>query len=337
MTWVREALCHAWTHVRSLWPRCTLLPALALVPWPVYCLLRGEHRWELVLVALLGLVLPYFSTASKRLFIGILPVGLVGILYDASRYFESLGLTPTRIHLCDLRELDLRLLPVPSGASFITIQDYVALHPNLTLDLFFAVPYGTFIGAIVLFAGFLYFRDFDAMLRFTLAFLGLNLAGFATYHLFPAAAPWYYHAHGCTITLDAAPSEGANLARVDAFLGFSYFGGFYERSHDVFGAMPSLHVAYPLLISLEAWNNRALFRRDVARWSARVGSILFFLWMCGAAVYLDHHWLSDELAGIIYGLVAFFAIAWAKRRFRLRDAAHAESERAGPARGRASA
>jgi membrane-associated phospholipid phosphatase len=72
----------------------------------------------------------------------------------------------------------------------------------------------------------------------------------------------------------------------------------YGRASDVFGAMPSLHVAYPLLVLIEGW--------PLMRTPWRLASVTFFLWMCFAAVYLDHHWALDVLAGVVYclGVVA---------------------------------
>jgi len=70
--------------------------------------------------------------------------------------------------------------------------------------------------------------------------------------------------------------------------------------------VPSLHVAYPLLIALEGFRGFAKLRR--ARflvWPLRVVAALFFACMVGAAVYLDHHWIIDVVVGIGYALVAF--------------------------------
>jgi len=63
----------------------------------------------------------------------------------------------------------------------------------------------------------------------------------------------------------------------------------------VFGAVPSLHVAYPLLMLIEG------FRRH--RWLGRVLLVWFYLSMCFAAVYLDHHWVFDIVLGSIYTVV----------------------------------
>ena len=79
---------------------------------------------------------------------------------------------------------------------------------------------------------------------------------------------------------------------MDARLGVHYFAGMYGRASDVFGAMPSLHVAYALIVVLEGW--------AVMRNGWRVASIAFFAAMCFSAVYLDHHWVLDVIAGVIY-------------------------------------
>jgi hypothetical protein len=218
--------------------------------------------------------------------------------------------------VCDLRAIELEFFGVNGagvGGQPGTLHDWVQQHANLPLDVFFSVPCGTFIGAAFFFGAFLYSVDYPAMRRFTGAFLAMNVAAFITYHVYPAAPPWYFHAHGCTVDLASRASEGPNLARVDAWLGVSYFGGFYGRSNDVFGAVPSLHVAYPLLILLEGWHAFAMIgRAPWLKWPLRFGAAFFFAWMCAAAVYLDHHWVVDIVVGLFFALVAFAAFRGAR-------------------------
>ena len=161
------------------------------------------------------------------------------------------------------------------------------------LDLYCAIPYGTFIFVSVIFAMFLYWKSFVALQRYAWTFLCMNLAAFVTYHVYPAAPPWYYHlTHSCLADLTTHASEGTHLANVDRLLGVSYFQAFYGRSTDVFGAVPSLHVAYPLLILVEGWSLFGPVRRGLA--------VLFTLSMCFAAIYLDHHYVIDVLLGLAY-------------------------------------
>jgi inositol phosphorylceramide synthase catalytic subunit len=295
-------------HIRELWPRRAFLPVFLFVGWPVYCFAIGERRWEFAVSIFLGGVLPYVGPTSKRVFIGIMPIGMVGLFYDWMRFVRNVGLTPERVHVCDLRALEIRLFGVNLGDRVGTVHDLVQSAPSLPLDVFFAVPYGTFIGVAALFALFLYFVDYEAMRRFSGAFLVLNVLAFVTYRLYPAAPPWYFHAHGCVADLATRASEGPNLARVDAWLGFRYFGGFYARSTNVFGAVPSLHVAYPLLAAIEGFRPFGAIRgARWLKWPLRVSSVLFFVWMCVAAVYLDHHWVLDLACGCFYALVVCLA------------------------------
>ena len=177
------------------------------------------------------------------------------------------------------------------------MQEWFQQHSSPILDAIAAIPYGTFIFVVFGYAVYLYFRDFTGLQRFAWSFLILNVLGFVTYHLYPAAPPWYFDAYGCHVDLAAHASEGPALARVDAMLGFGYFHGLYGRSNDVFGAVPSLHSAYPLLLVLEGWRHN--------RWGPWLGMLAFSMTMWFAAVYLDHHWVFDVLLGITYSVVVY--------------------------------
>ena len=287
-----------WKHVRTLWPDWGWLSPLPFVLWGGWRFLAGEVRWEYLAVLAAVFLLAFWSARTKKLYVGLYPIALLGLTYDAMRFVQRVGLTEARVHLCDLRALDARLVGSSDGS---TVHDWFQAHPMPWLDRLAAIPYGTFIFMEIGFAIYLFFKSEEAIRRFGWTFLLVNLMGFVTYHLVPAAPPWYFHAHGCTVDLAAHASEGPNLARVDAWLGVRYFHGFYGRSNDVFGAVPSLHVAYPALILLEGW-----------RWMKAPGRVFFALYtalMGFGAVYLDHHWVLDVVLGLVYVNVAY-ALVW---------------------------
>ena len=289
-------------HVRTLWPRYPLWPSAPFWLLALFWAVQGKLRWDHIAVALLVMLLAYCSLWTKRLLLGILPIGLVGILYDTMRVVKNVGLTKDNVHVCDVRAIDQRFFGLNMNGARATWHDYLQQHSTPFLDVYCAIPYGVFIGVVIAYSVYLFRKDYPGLLRFTWSFLVLNVAGFITYHLYPAAPPWYFHHYGCAVDLATHASEGPNLARVDAWLGVPYFVGVYGRSSDVFGAVPSLHVAYPLLMLIEG------FRRH--RWLGRVLLVWFYLSMCFAAVYLDHHWVFDIVLGSLYTVV----VSWLMRR-----------------------
>lgn len=284
-----------WRHMRELWPRYTLLPVAPFVIWALFCWFRGQLRGDHIAVCLIAVITAYGGRTAKRLYFAILPLGLVGLLYDAMRFIANVGLSETTVHVCDLRAMELALFGITSAGVRQTLQDWAQVHARPALDMFFAIPYGVFIFAVLGFEILLFFRNYRAALRFTWGFLFLNVLGFLTYHIYPAAPPWYFHKYGCVVDLHAHASPGANLLRVNKMLGVAYFTGFYGRSSDVFGAVPSLHVAYPLLMVIEGWTGRGIL--------GKMGLVGFYVWMCLAAVYLDHHWVVNIVLGTIYTLL----------------------------------
>ena len=272
------------------WPWVASAP---FVLWPAASMLRESLRWEVVGIMVLAPFLAFYSPKTRLFFTGLLPIGLVGLLYDAMKYVKNVGLSPGRVHICDIQRWEAALFGYTAAdGARETVHAWIQRHPNVIIDVACAIPYGTYIYGIFITAIVLFAKDFLRMQRFAWTFLFLNLAGFITYHVFPAAPPWYVHAHGCVLNLAAHSEAGANLTRIDELIHFPYFHGLYGRSNDVYGAVPSLHVAYPSLILLEAWGFmnkpvRVLFAGYAAA-------------MIVGAVWLDHHWVIDVLLGLGY-------------------------------------
>ena len=281
-------------HLRALGATWTHFTVIPLMIYSAYIVLgRGEYRWEMIALFFVPAALGFYSKRTRRLYDGMYPMWLTAVMYDSMRFARNFGVSAPRVHVCDLRQHELDLFGFTSGGVKMTLQDYFLQHSSPIADLYFAIPYGTFIYVSVLFATYLYFKDYVALKRYTWTFFLMNIAAYVTYHVYPAAPPWYFHARGCVADLTAHASEGTHLAAVDAMIGFNYFGAFYGRSADVFGAVPSLHVAYPLLIVLEGWRT--------FRVVGRAFSLLFWASMVCAAVYLDHHWIIDVILGLAYG------------------------------------
>jgi hypothetical protein len=287
--------------LRSLWP---IAPFVAYAAWSyARSDLRIEHLLVIAIVAALATVGP----RTKELLLGLYPVGLVFILFDGMRPWQRVGLAESRVLLCDLRAVEARFF----GGGGQTAHDYFQTHHSAALDVLCAIPYATFILWCLAGATLLYVKDRAAMRRFMWGFFALNVAGFVTYHVLPAAPPWYFHAHGCTVDLATRPSEGPALARVDALLGIRYFHAMYSKGSSVFGALPSLHCAYPLLLVIQGWRSFGPKLRAVA--------LAYYAAMVFSAVYLDHHWVIDALLGSAYAATVAGAM-WLFARLRESEA-----------------
>jgi membrane-associated phospholipid phosphatase len=295
---------------RREWGAFAFVPFITTAYTATLLALGGQVRAEHYILAVIVPVLGYAGVRGARFLRDVFPWVFVVVSYDSVRYARAAWLTADHVTGCGLRAAELRFFSVAPGT---TLQDWFVAHHRLPLDLFFAVPYAVFAYFALIYASYLYFRDRPRMRRYLWAFAIANVMSYALWLLVPAAPPWYIRAHGCAIDLHAVPSEGAALARADAALGMTYFHAFYSRASSVFGAMPSMHCAYPMLGLLTAWRH--------AGWKTRPLHLFYVFWMATAAVYLDHHWLLDVLGGWLVAIVAVTAAsvlvkaAESRRRF----------------------
>ena len=258
--------------------------------WTAWAIgLRPEH-W-LITIAYTGLFwsgprLAYFMAKAT-------PFLLVGITYDNLGWLTVMH---ADVHVADVFELERALFGVGEGPLRETLPRWFQTHTHAILDALCGIAYILYFPAVLVFAVVLFFRDQARMTTFAWAFFVLNILGMVTWVVFPVAPPWYVDAHGLgPAILDAAPSA-AGAARFDALFGISYFENFYARNTYIFGAMPSLHTGYPALVFVAALGLGRGYALGTALFTALVGF---------SAIYLNHHYLLDVLAGIIYAVVAY--------------------------------
>jgi inositol phosphorylceramide synthase catalytic subunit len=280
------------THARSLWGAWWALPGGIFGAYVAGVIAVGDFRPEHGVALGLVLVLAYAGPRTKRFLVDMSPYLLVAVGYDLVRYGRVAWVSPERVLTCSLQDVERTLFPAGGGVS---VQEWLARNPSPALDLLFAVPYAVFAYVALVYAAYLYFVDRPRMRRYLWAFALANYVSFAMWLLVPAAPPWYVHAHGCTADMAALPSP-AGLTRVDAMLGIRYFDTFYSRAASVYGALPSMHNAYPLLGLFTAWKH--------VTWRTRPIHIGYFLLMFTASLYLDHHWIVDAIAGWAVAIVA---------------------------------
>ncbi|MBI4236898.1 MAG: inositol phosphorylceramide synthase [Deltaproteobacteria bacterium] len=229
------------------------------------------------------------------------PIGLYLVAYDLA------GRIPNHwrpaIHGDILARWDQWL-----GAGTLPHQ-YLSRSTSLPLDIAAAIPYTLHFVAPILFVWWLWRRGTVAVRAFAWSFLLANLGALLTQLCFPTAPPWFFERHSPIPPTYGILGDAAGLSRIDQWLGIDYFNHLYAMSRVVFGAFPSMHGAWPILMALHA--------QHYSNWLA--GWILIYTgWMWWAAMYLHHHFLVDLLCGVLYVGLAYLAVrrwAWPYARF----------------------
>jgi len=270
------------------------IPALAAAYLAAMYALGGPGP-EHFLLAGIALVLSLWNDDSRRLALIGLPYLLYALVYDSMRWYADYIRSPI-VHVHEPYDFDLRWF----GIHGLTPNEWLQRHTSAALDLICGLAYTPmlFIGESVLLS--IYFIAKGKVRRaerFTWIFVIANFIGFACYYIYPAAPPWYVSDHGFAIDLSVHASP-AGAIRFDQLIGIPLMQGFYGKSADVFGAIPSLHVVYPFLAVIYGWYLRRF----------RLIAATYFLLVCFAAVYLNHHYLLDIFLGLAIALAVMAAV-----------------------------
>ena len=282
----REWLWYSRTMPRTVWA-----PAIGVTYIVTIAVLGGLHA-DHVLIGMLGF-LDLYNTKTRQFVRTFWPCIVAGALFDSMRYFYWPAIDG-RVHVAGPYLLDRSWF----GFGGHTLNEWFLDHHWAIADLAAGFAYLTFVAEYLVLAMLLFFRGrIASAATFARCFLVVNLMGFITYFVYPAAPPWYVHAHGFgPAMMGVAPSAAAGH-RFDELLGTHFFDVVYGHGVDVYGAVPSLHSAYPLIAAVLA------FRMPALRW-ARWPAVMFSALMCFSAIYLQHHYVIDVLLGLAYGAVA---------------------------------
>ncbi|MDP9380812.1 MAG: phosphatase PAP2 family protein [Chloroflexota bacterium] len=165
------------------------------------------------------------------------------------------------------------------------------------------------------FAFLLWVRSRSLYWRFVYALLLLSTLGIITYVVYPAVPPWMASNPPEWLANRVEKTIPENIYLLRAWvpyqlgLGSNWSWIMANGNPNETAAMPSLHAAYPTLIfvfSLIYWRKAAPF------------ALLYCLGLWFSIVYMGDHYVIDVLAGIVYAVVAFFALEglykWLARR-----------------------
>ncbi|MGA0257376.1 MAG: phosphatase PAP2 family protein [Saprospiraceae bacterium] len=265
---------------------------ITVVYWIWFGLLVGFQTSDLNLYLLI-LFLFFFNKSSRQIFVLFSPFFIYLIFYSSLR---ALGrINPLNIHIEDLYKLEVQLFGINHEGTRISVNEYFMEHAHALLDLFAGSFYITWVPFPIFFAFIVFFSKKPKIaFDFWIAFFIANIFGFLGYIIYPAAPPWYYFEYGNEL-INTVPCNAAGLARFDDMLGINMYRAMYSQGTNTFGAIPSMHAAFPLLLvyySLKFKNHwlTALFTLS-----------LIGIWF--GAVYSAHHYVIDMILGIVCGIL----------------------------------
>lgn len=217
------------------------------------------------------------------------------------------------------------------------LQSHLKMPQPAWWEVIVSCTYTSFFLAPYLIAGVLWVRDRRLWRRFATLFIGISMLGLIGFVLYPAAPPWA--ASQCTavqvadhpadptcMTLPNGRADGglvdpvhnthgaANYVERISGRGFAKLGlktaestlSEGQAAANEVAAIPSLHAAITLLVTLFLW---PIVRR---RWRPLL--VAYPLVMAFSLVYSAEHYLTDILIGSALTTVVWLAVGWWDRR-----------------------
>lgn len=239
---------------------------------------------------------------TRKFTLALAPWLLFACSYDWMRLLPNYVVNP-HIDTVGVMELERSLFGITNGDTTLIPGEYFHLHNAMWQDLLAGFFYLCWVPVPLFYALYLYIKGKKKeSARISIAFLWVNLMGFALYYVHPTAPPWYTLQYGSEI-IHNTPGSVADLCRFDDLMPFPIFGHIYPGNSNVFAAIPSLHSAYVLTAAIYALINKS------SKWTA---GIFFFItagiWW--TAVYSCHHYVIDVILGILTCFVAIAILEW---------------------------
>jgi len=130
----------------------------------------------------------------------------------------------------------------------------------------------------------------------------LNMMALVTFMIYPAAPPWYVYRFGLIQPTGWIAGSAGGLMNFDKLIGTKFLQSFWDTfNSNLFAAIPSLHGAYPCVITFFAMKKLRRLR------------LLWLIYPAGtwfSAVYLNEHYIVDLIIGLVYAVIAYCSVKW---------------------------
>lgn len=265
------------------------LTTFALVALHVYL---GGFAYFHILIIIFIFAMETLHLRTRTLIHIIFPLLLYGIFYDMARYVPVEWRPDVNVSI--LFDIDNWLF---NGQPYQWFSSY---HSTIK-DILAAIPYNLHFYMPFIYVTAMWRMNRGALSLFCWSFFLMNMAALITQIIFPTAPPWYHELHGFLPADYSMHGYAAGLLRIDELFSMNYFSSMYAQGSIVFGAFPSMHAAWPVLMALWSQNTSKTFS---------LFYVVFAIWMWWAAIYLHHHYVVDVLFGIIYAVISYRILCW---------------------------
>lgn len=250
---------------------------------------RSDHYGIII-----GLFIMFFaSETTHKIICGIFCFLLFATIYDSLRILPGHSLMP--VHIEDLYLMEKNWFGINSPSGRITPNEYFADRLNTLSDLIAGISYLSWMPFPIAIGSWLAIKRPEHLMFYSFCFLFCNIIGITLYYLYPAAPPWYVYENGFEFVANA-PGSASFLSRFDSLIGTPIFQGIYGKSSNVFGAIPSLHAAYPVITSF--------YLIKYKYHKLAILSVILMLGTWFGAVYSMQHYIIDVVLGVFCAIIA---------------------------------
>ncbi len=254
--------------------------------------IRAEHYFLIIL----WVIAFYAHEKSRKFILGFSIFIIFWIIYDSMRIIPNYEVST--VHIREPYEIEKALFGIKVSNNTITPNEYFNIWNNRFLDFISGFFYINWMPIPLAFGIYLFIKDKLLFAKFSMAFLLVNLVGFAIYYIYPAAPPWYVNLYGFDLHI-GVPGNRAGLDRFDALIKYPLFEGIYNKNANVLAAIPSLHATYPLIVLFYGIKKRLTWINIIFA--------IFTLGIWFSAVYSGHHYIIDVVLGVVVAVVVLFS------------------------------
>lgn len=256
-----------------------VFPAIYAAVLVVFCLVYKVFPGPELLV-LCFLIYAVYDKHSRRFVKDWVPFVMLFVSYEAMNVIVAR--LSGSVHVVEPVDAELRIF------GFIPTLVLQQLYRTPFLDYLGAFFYSLHFIAVTVFAFILWKFSPKNYWKYTLALAVCTYTALMTFLVYPVAPPWF-GVKATRILLD-----------VDHDIGLPMYRTIFDFiQSNPFAAFPSLHSAYPWLISL--------FALKIKRLKA-IPILVFPFGVWFSAVYLGEHYVVDVIGGIAYASFAFILV-----------------------------